>query len=334
MPSAFVSVTAVPPCGRGGVRGALPQYGDGLRHAGVHRSAQGEPTRGEPRLGRRDPSHRERCRAGAAGGRVLGHGRHPRRHRALLADRRDGAGRVATAAPGAPRTACSWSARRWNARRIILQSRGVALGVDEIVDLLTDRVLEQIRDVGAVAARARANCCSSCARPASRPPSSRCRSAGWPSTSRERSASRLRRHRQRRPGRVGQARPGVLPAGGRAARRRPARTASRSRTRSTGSPPRSPPGWRRSPSRMHVPLPASPAYTLWAEPRGPHARRSRRRARRPRRSRAMSAPPRRRARSSRRPRAADRPQGPASTPSRSSRARSSTPTAASSPTTC
>ncbi len=63
MPSAFVSVTAVPPCGRGRVRGALPQYGDDMRSAGVQRSAQGEPARREPRLGRRDPSHRERCRA-------------------------------------------------------------------------------------------------------------------------------------------------------------------------------------------------------------------------------------------------------------------------------
>ena len=156
MPSAFVSVTAVPPCGRGGVRGALPQYGDRSRHAGVPRSAVREPPRpnepGEPRLGRRDPSLCERCRAALPAGVFW-----------------DMDGTLVDTEPYwlTAETALvesyggAWSTEdglqlvgsSLERSAIILQSRGVELGVDEIVEVLTDRVLEQIVVVGAVAPR-------------------------------------------------------------------------------------------------------------------------------------------------------------------------------------
>ena len=173
---------------------------------------------------------------------------------------------------------------------IILQSRGVALGVDEIVDVLTDRVLEQIGVDGALASRSpRAARRAARRRRPDRPRHHVDRPDGGARRRRDR-VHGLRRDRQRRPGRVGQARPRVLPAARRGCWASTRRDSVAIEDSEYGVAAAVAAGMATIAVPLHVPLPASPAYTLWDDLEGRTAADLAARPRHARRSPPVSAP--------------------------------------------
>ena len=155
-------------------------------------------------------------------------------------------------------------ARRWSARRSSCSRAASTLGVDEIIDVLTDRVLEQIADLGSVATRR-----PRAARRAAR--GGRPDRAG-DDVDRPDGRARRRRDRLRRRSTSivsgdevvnGKPDPELLPA-----RRRSCSASTRADSvaiedSEPASPRPSPPGWRRSPSRCTCRCRRARAYTLW-----------------------------------------------------------------------
>ena len=232
------------------------------------------------------------------------------------------------------------AARRLRARglgRASSRREACHLTEHEIIDHLTDRVLEQLSSTVSRGARARASFWPNCARPASRPRSSRCRSRrmaehvvdrlGFDALRRRRRGRRRRRTPSRIPD------PTCAAAGcsestipqlrrdrGLGARRCVGRRLRRRRRSACRSSCRSPAaGATRSGRRSRAAPLADIARACRRLERGEHPMTADRR---------QSGPFR-----SGRPRAADRAQGPAATPSRSRPAVSFTPTAACSRTT-